>query len=87
MYQGVIIIIKADNRINLYDVNEAIFDTYHVIFKNAQRDLALDIIYPEPRYNKGLINKIHSLKVGVFQNYYDNESDTFKIVCPFFLIG
>ena len=22
----------------------------------------------------------------MFQNYYNNESDTFKIVCPFFLI-
>ena len=83
MYQGVIIIIKADNRINMYDLNKAIFDMYN-INKDTQRDLALDILYPKPRYNKSLIKKIHSLNIGMFESYYNNESDTFKIYCPFF---
>jgi len=85
MYQGVIIIIKADNRINMYDLNKAIFDMYN-FNKDAQRDLALDILYPKPRYNKSLIKKIHSLNIGMFESYYNNESDTFKIYCPFFLV-
>ena len=79
MYQGVIIIIKADTRIDMYDINDAL--------REAQNNLAFDILYPKPRYNKSLIKKITRLHVGRFQNfYYLNTFDTFKLVCPFFLI-
>lgn len=81
MYQGVIIIIKADNRIDMYDINDAL--------REAQNSLAFDILYPKPRYNKSLIKEIARLDVGRFQNFYyltKNTFDTFKLVCPFFLI-
>jgi len=83
MYQPIVLMIKADNRIRVSALDEV---------RNSQLRLALDIVYPTRRRDDRY-RKIINLPIGRLINFLpqDFEKDitvwkTFTLYCPFYLM-
>jgi len=86
MYQPIVLMIKADNRIF---IGNAFSDKV----RNSQLRLALDIAYPRPRYKDYRYKQIVKLPIGRLINFLPNDFEkditiyrTFTLYCPCYLM-